>query len=680
MPSRLSRCLTLALALVAVGCAGPERAARDRAWPPWQPSPLGVVPVARPANCGGKPVPPGWPQLGSSRELLAPFLECASPAEFVELQRRANMVHLVERLEPWDAIRLGALGPLLGGSEVLNRKRAEYIAASTQAYGAARAQVFTLFIVHSAFTRDVREVLRLLGEDKRLRQTVGQMPEVVNALARRGIQVSESHDRPERGADVLRGLARAADEALATSDVVGGARGTRYFSEEAQLPPPYAQLLGEIDTLLLFGRPDDVGGLARRGVDALTFGVPLGFYNLVVGTCHGLYELRQGHLEEAARELAAAAVMVALYARGKVGEVTAEAEAEQGATPGRIPELGIEGLSASAKRLLEQLGNAGVVQLAKYIQADGEAALFVLEGGEAGALRLYMANGDVPRARQQMAQLPAERPARPGAEMGKGAGAVEAGLESLVDEAAGYTREVLTAQLAEEEAASPGPRLPRNVEAVRKAKPALERPPAGVAPDSARWREYVVYYERRLAEMEAAESAGTLESQKPPLSWPAYQEMRANHVRGVLYQRAQVPKLQELAKGLGFRQPLIQVNAGVLKADLRFADALIIETDPTQARRVVSVSFKSRNFGAIERKAVRPQIEADASDAHRYYGGNLDIRTPALRRLDYKDVHVEKVYLIYDAEKGLLGQYRLDAFDQAMKAVADRYGVEVRFQ
>jgi hypothetical protein len=80
-------------------------------------------------------VPSGWPHLASSREVLAPFLVCSSPAEFIELQRGVDMNQLVEGLDDWSAVRLGTLGPLLAGANSLNRKRAAFIVTVTSEYG-----------------------------------------------------------------------------------------------------------------------------------------------------------------------------------------------------------------------------------------------------------------------------------------------------------------------------------------------------------------------------------------------------------------------------------------------------------------------------------------------------------------------------------------------------------------
>jgi hypothetical protein len=65
-----------------------------------------------PPGCGGQAVPPGWPDFSSNDKeaLLAPFLTCSSPGEFVAFQDRVDMLRLVEALDDWRAVRLGALG------------------------------------------------------------------------------------------------------------------------------------------------------------------------------------------------------------------------------------------------------------------------------------------------------------------------------------------------------------------------------------------------------------------------------------------------------------------------------------------------------------------------------------------------------------------------------------------
>ncbi|HLL55758.1 MAG TPA: hypothetical protein VK447_19510, partial [Myxococcaceae bacterium] len=267
--------------------------------------------------------------------MLEPFLACASPSEFIELQSRVDMAEVVARLDPWSAVRLGALGPLRAGADVLNRKRVDFLVTATWEYGPALAEVFALFVVHSAFTDDLREVLRLLGEDKRLGETFGRMSQVRHELAQRGIGPSEYGDRPERGGDLLRGLGRAATDALSTSSLRRDAVAMRYYAQRAQLPPPYERALEELERAQMEAALAP-GNVMKGGADALTFGVPLGFYNLVMGTCHGVYELSEGHYEQGVREVAPAAVLVGLYAGGRALRAGFAVERSPGVGPGGV--------------------------------------------------------------------------------------------------------------------------------------------------------------------------------------------------------------------------------------------------------------------------------------------------------------------------------------------------------
>src|SRR5689334_9035273 len=106
-----------------------------------------------PPFCGGQSMPPGWPDFsaGDSEALLAPFLTCASPAEYVALQERVDMPRLVESLTDWDAVRIGSLGPVReDAAGILNRKRLSFILHATEKYGVAHAEVFVRFILDSS--------------------------------------------------------------------------------------------------------------------------------------------------------------------------------------------------------------------------------------------------------------------------------------------------------------------------------------------------------------------------------------------------------------------------------------------------------------------------------------------------------------------------------------------------
>jgi len=688
------RVLAVAMTWVVIGCAGPELSSRSGPSHRWLGAvTLGALPSpSGPPTCGGKAVPVGWPHLSTSREVLAPFLACASPAEFIELQRGVDMAELVRRLDAEAAVRLGAQGPLLAGTEWLNRKRAEFIVDTTRDYGLARAEVFTLFIVHSAFSRDLREVLRLLGEDKHLADTVERMGRVREALARRDLRLADFTDRPERLGDAVRGFADAANDALSSSELRRGALALNYYAAKGHLPEPYQQALDELERAEMEAALGP-GSVALRSADALTFGVPAGFYNLVAGTCHGVCALSEGRYEQGARELSAAIVLVSLYAGAKVvRSSSADAVSVSGpggarALPLRLPELGFEGLSAVAERLWARLGGPGVLQLAKYLQADGEAALLVYEGGEAGALGLYEARGDVGKARALMVKAVPER-AGPAVGMAgvAGEGAVR-GLAALLDEASGLTREVLEAKLVEAEASLPGERLVADLPALERAKPLVEHPARGVTEGDVLWREYVAYYEERVASMKRAQAAGQ-DVPKPPRTWESYRRFRADLQRGLDYESRRVAMLQaEAAKPpeqrtllKDFRRPRVVRNAGVRKADLRYADVLVIEREvtPGQPPRVETFSFKSRSLKSMMPQEVQAQAMADARDAMRYYGGTLDLRTPSLG-LRGTPLRVAKVHLVYDA--GFMpSDAKLPRLKNILNAVHNKTGVEVRIE
>ncbi|HLL06944.1 MAG TPA: hypothetical protein VK539_40590 [Myxococcaceae bacterium] len=354
-----------------------------------------------PPSCGGQAVPEGWPDFSSGWEeqLLAPFFRCGSPAEFLALQRQVDMARLVEALDDGAAVRLGALGPLEdAAAQVLRRKRFSFLVNAQRRYG-AYAPVFALFLVDTAFDDEVRELLGLLAGDKQLAQTVGQMEAVREALARRGFQLSDYPERGEQLSDVARGLGRAVEDVGATLPGADGARGTRVYGARAHLPPPYQQAFDQTERALTRGHFSP-GHVALGTFDALTFGVPLGFYALAAGTGQGVHTLTQGQYEQAARELAPAALMVGLYVGGKGGRSRARAQAGVGAEGMRppTPELRMQVLKQGVERLRARLGESDFAQLGRWLQGRREVGVLVATHGEPFALALVEARGDLVRA------------------------------------------------------------------------------------------------------------------------------------------------------------------------------------------------------------------------------------------------------------------------------------------
>ncbi|WP_198956047.1 hypothetical protein [Archangium sp. Cb G35] len=652
-------------------------------------------------TCGGQALPLGWPDFSSSGEaLLAPFLTCASPAEFVALQQREDMPRLVEALDEWSAVRLGALGPVReDAAALLQHKRAAFLVSATERYGPFHAEVFALFVLHSAHDDEVDAVLRLLARDKQLGQTLALMPAVRQELETRGLPLSRYPERGEQSGDVLRGLGRAARDVLSTSSLVDGGRYLELTQRWAHLPPPYQHAAREVERALAL-RHFSPGSVALGTFDSMTFGVPLGFYYLVAGTGQGAYSLSQGHYEQATRELAPAVLLGTLYAGGKGLRALSQARTTLGpqAVESRLREL--------ARQVEDRLGVNGLRELARDIRTSREAGEFVAVGGVDAALALRDARGDVARAQAMMSRaLPGAGGAQAGSGAGQGSGRVGTGgsdatpasnkagtaerargLASLVDGGTGLTLEVVEARLALVELEAPGPRLSRDVAALERQRPSPDAPPPGVE-GNPRWGEYVTYYEKRLGELRQGKAA------KGPLRWVDYEQLWARFARGMAFERLMVELLEADAKRpradrhfLGaFIQPRVSRSVGVWKPEsgLRYADVLVIEEGgPAGAPpRVETFSFKSRDLSELKYDALKAQMVEDAREALQKYGGVLDIRRHSLQsRLHQgREVSVQRVRLVYEGNelKPNRPEFWVEAMREAERQVP---GVEVLLQ
>jgi hypothetical protein len=631
------------------------------------------APHATAAVC--RDVPSGWPFLDSEEEVLAPFLGCTSVAAFVALQRTVDMSRLVESLSDWNAVRLGALGPLdAKSSEILNRKRATFLVSATEKYGPSRAEVFALFVLHSSFDDELRQLLLLLKDAKRLGETLGLMAAVREELQGRGLELSEYPDRAERAADVLRGLGRVGRDALASSSVSDGARYQDFTSKREQLPPPYQAALDEVERALM-ERHYAPGSTALGAFDHLTFGVPVGFYHLVAGAGHGAYSAYQGRYEQAARELAPAALMVALYAGGKGARALAEAPGGGRGGPRRLAVLEPDALKATLKDLEEKLGGGAARELIVLIRGERSVGYFVAAEGLDGAIAIHEARGNVPRAQAMLSEAYRERQ---GATSMRGGSAKRPGsTQAQPPESAGIAPEVAEARLQQVEAEAGGPRLPMDVALLKKHRQALAAHPGAEAHPL--WTDYVSYLEKRTAELEQGTAA------KGPLEWAGYQVMRARYARGLAFERlmfsilekdAALPRAQR--KWLkDFDEPRVETHVGVAKSDIRFADVLVIEerslADPSP--RVETLSFKSRDLRHLDETTLAAQMFEDASNAMRYYGGELNILRDGMRQR----AHVRRVRLVY--EGGSLKPGDVDALRSAVSRVKEKIqGVEILFQ
>ncbi|ATB42094.1 hypothetical protein CYFUS_007571 [Cystobacter fuscus] len=638
-------------------------------------------------------MPEGWPDYSTwwDEELLAPFLSCTSPAEFVALQDRVDMPRLVEALSDWNAVRLGSLGPVReDAAGLVNLKRIDFLLRATERYGPPRATVFALFVLHSAHDDDLREMLFLLARDKQLEEMLRQLPTFRAGLEDRGLRPSARADRAFEWKDVGRGLARAGRDALATSQLVGGVREATLFTLKGQLPLPYQQALDEVETALA-REHFAPGNVALGSFDHLTFGVPLGFYGLVAGTGHGTYALYQGQYEQATRELAPTALLVGLYAGGKGLRAFSEGRGVPGVGVPRLREpMGLEvrlrALKAVVRELEVQLGVEGLRKLVSYVRASREAGRLVAVEGVDGALALYAAGGDATQARPLLSQARAERGRAPLASNKARAGNAAGSIASLVDKQVGLTPEVVEAKLAAAELESPGQRLPADPAMLEKHKPLVDAPQSG-AEGNPRWGEYVSYFEKRLVEIKRGHT------RKGPLPWKAYEQLRTWFARGLAFERIMVDLLEADAalprtqrRFLGdFNTPRIDKYVGVSKPGigLSFADVLIIEAGELGGRppRVETLSFKSRDLSRLDGKALEAQMIVDAREALSKYGETLDIRRPSLQPLlgEGSKVPVSRVRLVYEGD--VLKPRDLRELRSAVNATRKEVpGVEVLFQ
>ncbi len=597
------------------------------------------------------------------------------------------MPRLVEALDDWRAVRLGALGPPREDvAHLLNEKRTSLLVNAPEAYGVLNAAVLSVFIVDSAYDDDLREILFLLAQDKRLEETLALLPAFQVALEKRGLKPTARVDRNFEPRDVLRGGGRFVKDALSSTPMNDGGSGFAFLPIRRQLPPEYQEALARAEKEWV--RHASADTMALSAFDHLTFGVPLGFYGLLATTSHGSWSLVQGKYEEATRELAPAALLVALYTGGKGLRYISEGNGAAGVRLHLLNRLEtmdvrLRALKDAARQWEGRLSLEGLQQLLREIRASREAGRMVAAGGADAALALYEARGDVTRARPLMSKT------RPGATGSPNvARSVErrSTLSSLVDEEAGHTLEVVEAKLAAVELEATGPRLLKDVRVLEKHRPALDAPPpeAGSNP---RWREYVDYYEKRFSEVKE----GTVV--EGPLKWESYERMRAWFARGMAFERDMVKLLKEDAKKpraerhfLGdFDRPRLETQVGVRKPapGLRYADMLVIEEgNPSGApRRIETFSFKSRDLSGLDRETLTAQMKVDAKDALRNYGGMLDIRRDALRSLlpGGSDVRVSRVCLIY--EGGKLAPRDVEASKAAVIATEKAVpGVEVLFQ
>jgi hypothetical protein len=201
----------------------------------------------------------------------------------------------------------------------------------------------------------------------------------------------------------------------------------RYYGEKFTLPPEYQEALGKIEKAE-FDEAMSPGNMVFGTIDYISFGIPGSVYGLARGTVGGVIDLTKGNYEAAGGELTGAMLLILTYLGAKaVAKIRAPA-GPGGALmgpegPGQfaleqpkgvpkavsrlntIVQLGADG-EAAATALINRLGEDGVLEVGRYIQADSKAARFVYENGVAGAEALQKAKGNLAEAGKLLPKIP----------------------------------------------------------------------------------------------------------------------------------------------------------------------------------------------------------------------------------------------------------------------------------
>lgn len=370
-------------------------------------------------------------KAGTSKEIVKVFKTSQSPGDFLDIQKNLDMPAVLDYLELWDAVQIGALGPVVNGEDKLNAKRTEFIGDAVHLYGINRAQVFTHFIFGTMYGDDIKKVLSLLAAEAKLKSSILQMESVKALIKQRGIDLSEFKDRSEGIGDAARGLGRGLKDLL-TPPIKKEALGQEYMFRSLDLPQEYQDILRKVEMAEFEGSLTP-GNVILGALDQLTFGLSSAAYGLVAGTISGVGNLAKGNLDQGMYELTGATVAVLTFLGVKAYQKLAAGPTLKGpAGPGQFVIKGFKGAitkeeamlgavlqlnpeaQAAAGLLFSRIGKQGVKDVARYIQADKRAAVLVHEHGLPAVEALQKAKGDVAKAR---AMLPAagEVPALPAA-------------------------------------------------------------------------------------------------------------------------------------------------------------------------------------------------------------------------------------------------------------------------
>lgn len=335
----------------------------------------------------------------TSRDILQVFLASDTDAEFLKLEKTTDFGAVLDKLDEWDIVRLGAAGPILPAySPRINRVRADYLERITREWGPQRAEVFALFIIDTTTDDEIKEMLTLLAGDQELYRTIKRMPGATRRLADRDIDLSAFKDRGWKAVDVATGLYHAIDSFMSTAPAAAESKGMAAYQQGLDLPEPYRKAVEDLD-MTAFKQAVTPGNVLLGAADQALLGLPSTVkgvvYDLPRAVVGGIDELSQGHVTAGVEMLTVPAIIVISAALG--------IRAFRRARVAALLELTAEG-KALYSGLKYSMGASGIQRVAGYVQKSAAARILVAEAGAEGILALHTAKGDVAAARVLIAE------------------------------------------------------------------------------------------------------------------------------------------------------------------------------------------------------------------------------------------------------------------------------------
>jgi hypothetical protein len=322
---------------------------------------------------------------------IADLLMTLSMPEFIDIQSRLDMAAVLDQLDTWNAVRVGTLGPVRAGRDRLNRLRADLIFQATREGTMPEAEIIAHWIFNNMYGNDIRDVLMLLAADQHLYNTVDEMPAVLELLRSRGIDRREFQDRDWKVGDVGRALKNFTDRFLGSSPAQKGWSGAKWSSRILDMPQAYQDAMWQV-WMAIANETLTPRNIVLGELDYLAFNIPSSVIGLATGTVSGIKQLARGHVEAGTEQLTGSVIFVLTLA---LGVRAFRRSARMAAMLEMTPEGG-----AALARLRASIGQKGIDRVARYVQADSQAAFLVREQGLAGIEALAKAEGKVAAARQ----------------------------------------------------------------------------------------------------------------------------------------------------------------------------------------------------------------------------------------------------------------------------------------